>query len=56
MSTITLSAQKGLSTAATTPRKGFFARLYDAIVAAQTAKAERELAFYVRRTGTDLPQ
>lgn len=54
MSSITLSAPKALSPTVSTPRKGFFARLFDAIVAAQTAKAERELAFYIRRTGRDL--
>lgn len=55
MSSITLS-QKGLTANVAAPRKSFFARLFDAIVAAQTAKAERELVFYIRRTGRDLPK
>ena len=55
MSTITLSSQKGLSSSAAlaAPRKPFLARLYEAIISAQTAKAERQLALYVQRTGHD---
>lgn len=55
MSTVTLSPRKeyGKEYAAAAPKSGFFARLYAAIVAAQTAKAERELAHYLHRTGHD---
>lgn len=35
------------------PQKGFFARLMDAIIAARTAQAERELARYVHLHGRD---
>ncbi|WP_164738502.1 hypothetical protein [Aquabacter cavernae] len=52
MSTVTLSSRKGYAApSATAPKAGFFARLFDAIVAAQTIKAERELAHYLQRTG-----
>lgn len=58
MSTVTLSSRKGYAAPSATAvpsvsQKGFFARLYDAIVAAQTAKAERELAYYLHRSGRD---
>ncbi|MBA4791907.1 MAG: hypothetical protein AB1698_05675 [Pseudomonadota bacterium] len=55
MSTVTLSPRKdyGKGYVAAEPKVGFFARLYAAIVAAQTAKAERELAHYLYRTGQD---
>lgn len=54
MSAVTLSPVKGYAAAQKAePKKGFFARLYAAIIAAQTAKAEREIAFYIQRTGFD---
>ncbi len=33
------------------PKKGFFARVLDAIIAARTEQAEREVLKYVQRTG-----
>ncbi|TCT06847.1 hypothetical protein [Aquabacter spiritensis] len=56
MSAVTLSPTKGYTAAATrdgASRKGLWARLYASIVAAQMARAERELAFYIQRTGDD---
>lgn len=56
MSAVTLSPSKGYSAAssdAAAPKKGFLGRLYAAVVAAQMARAERELAFYIQRTGDD---
>lgn len=35
------------------PAKGFFARLLDAVIAARTEQAERELARYVQLHGRD---
>ena len=55
MSTVTLSPQKGLSTRAAVTRKGFFTRLYEAIIAAQMAKANREVTLYMQRTGREFP-
>jgi len=56
MSAVTLSSAKGFSQQATAdvaPKQGFFARVLAAIIAARMAKAERELAFYMQRTGFD---
>ncbi|QRG06508.1 hypothetical protein EZH22_26820 [Xanthobacter dioxanivorans] len=39
--------------AAVAPKKGFFARLMEAIVAARMEQAERELARYVQLNGRD---
>ncbi|MEP9352115.1 hypothetical protein ABLE93_00800 [Xanthobacter sp. KR7-65] len=35
------------------PAKGFFARLLEAVIAARTEQAERELARYVHLNGRD---
>ncbi|MEP9377295.1 hypothetical protein ABLE91_11305 [Aquabacter sp. CN5-332] len=53
MSAVTLSPSKGYAAEAAAPKKGFLGRLYAAILAAQAARAERELAFYIQRTGDD---
>lgn len=44
----TLAEPKGVSVkAAGTPAKGFFSRVLDAIIAARSAQAEREIARYL---------
>lgn len=44
-----LAGQKSVSVqAAGTPAKGFFARVLDAIIAARSAQAEREIARHMR--------
>ncbi len=58
MASVTLSARKDYAVGSVpaipaVPKKRFLARLYDAIVAAQTAKAERALDHYLRRTGQE---
>lgn len=40
-----------VSAANAEPKKGFFARILDAIIAARTEQAEREVLKYVQRTG-----
>ncbi len=40
-----------VSSATAEPKKGFFARVLDAIIAARTEQAEREVLKYVQRTG-----
>ncbi|TDT91190.1 hypothetical protein [Azorhizobium] len=37
------------------PKKGFFARVLDAIIAARTEQAEREVLKYVQRPGGRYP-
>lgn len=53
MSVVTLSSVKGLSQKSEIARKPLLRRIYDAIVAARMAQAERELSFYIQRTGFD---
>lgn len=53
MSVVALPSVKGLSKSSEAVRKPFLRRVYDAIVAARMAQAERELSFYIQRTGND---
>ncbi len=53
MSVVALPSVKGLSKASEAARKPFLRRVYEAIVAARMAQAERELSFYIQRTGND---
>ncbi|MBB6309331.1 hypothetical protein [Xanthobacter tagetidis] len=39
-----LAGQKSVAVTSATPAKGFFARVLDAIIAARSAQAEREIA------------
>ena len=53
MSVVALPSVKGLNKKTETARQPLLRRIYDAIVAARMAQAERELAFYIQRTGFD---
>ncbi|MFG1461425.1 hypothetical protein V5F77_00875 [Xanthobacter sp. DSM 24535] len=55
-STDTFSTAKTTDTTAAKPaaaKKGVFARIYDSIVAARAAQAERDFITYMQRTGFD---
>lgn len=53
MSAVSYTSPKFVPAAAEAaePKKGFFARVLDAIIAARTEQAEREVLKYVQRTG-----